>query len=212
MPLKQNLPSLFFKVLIILLGSLIFTSLVGVRSWYKPLLSVKEVSPISVVLEKGVRVLDEVATNQLKEETKTKSIYNLNNQEVLTVDDTATQRSLEELKTYVKVIQATLSGQKSYEMPIINRIGLHMQTTLIQLNDHKFKEIQAVLEGNSSAGEFINSDYEKIVLTISNLSSFEKNYFLKEIERFRLEFKNEKKVIKNLGAIFFLDLHKITDI
>jgi membrane-associated HD superfamily phosphohydrolase len=102
-------------------------------------------------------------------------------------------------------------GQKSYEMPIINRIGLHMQTTLIQLNDHKFKEIQAVLEGNSSAGEFINSDYEKIVLTISNLSSFEKNYFLKEIERFRLEFKNEKKVIKNLGANFFLDLQKITD-
>jgi len=197
--------------LIILLGSLIFTSLVGVRSWYKPLLSIKEVSPVSVVLEKDARVLDEVATNQLKEETKTKSIYNLNNQEVLTVDDTATQRSLEELKTYVKVIQATLSGQKSYEMPIINRIGLHMQTTLIQLNDHKFKEIQAVLEGNSSAGEFINSDYEKIVLTISNLSSFEKNYFLKEIERFRLEFKNEKKVIKNLGANFFLDLQKITD-
>jgi putative nucleotidyltransferase with HDIG domain len=211
MPLKQNLPSLFFKVLIILLGSLIFTSLVGVRSWYKPLLSVKEVSPISVVLEKGVRVLDEVATNQLKEETKTKSIYNLNNQEVLTVDDTATQKSLEELKIYVKVIQATLSGQRSYEMPIINRIGIHMQTTLVQLNDHKFKEIQAVLDGNSSAGEFINSDYEKIVLAISNLSSFEKNYFWKEIERFRLEFKNEKKVIKNLGTNFFLDLQKITD-
>jgi len=197
--------------LIILLGSLIFTSLVGVRSWYKPLLSIKEVSPVSVVLEKGARVLDEVATNQLKEETKTKSIYNLNNQEVLTVDDTATQRSLEELKTYVKVIQATLSGQKSYEMPIINRIGLHMQTTLIQLNDHKFKEIQAFLDGNASAGEFINSDYEKIVLAISNLSSFEKNYFLKEIEHFRLEFKNEKKVIKNLGTNFFLDLQKITD-
>ncbi|NBV98533.1 MAG: HDIG domain-containing protein [Proteobacteria bacterium] len=211
MPLKQNLPSLFFKVLIILLGSLIFTSLVGVRSWYKPLLSVKEVSPISVVLEKGVRVLDEVATNQLKEETKTKSIYNLNNQEVLTVDDTATQKSLEELKTYVKVIQSTLSGQKSYEMPIISRIGIHMQMTLIQLNDHKFKEIQAVLDGNTSAGEFINSDYEKIILAISNLSSFEKNYFLKEIERFRLEFKNEKKVIKNLGANFFLDLQKLTD-
>lgn len=197
--------------MIILLGSLIFTSLVGVRSWYKPLLSIKEVSPVSVVLEKDARVLDEVATNQLKEETKTKSIYNLNNQEVLTVDDTATQRSLEELKTYVKVIQATLSGQKSYEMPIINRIGLHMQTTLIQLNDHKFKEIQTVLDGNNSAGEFINSDYEKIILAISNLSSFEKNYFLKEIERFRLEFKNEKKVIKNLGANFFLDLQKITD-
>ncbi|MEB3316189.1 MAG: HDIG domain-containing protein [Candidatus Melainabacteria bacterium] len=211
MPLKQNLPSLFFKVLIILLGSLIFTSLVGVRSWYKPLLSIKEVSPVSVVLEKDARVLDEVATNQLKEETKTKSIYNLNNQEVLTVDDTATQRSLEELKTYVKVIQATLSGQKSYEMPIINRIGIHMQMTLIQLNDHKFKEIQTVLDGNNSAGEFINSDYEKIILAISNLSSFEKNYFLKEIERFRLEFKNEKKVIKNLGANFFLDLQKITD-
>lgn len=183
----------------------------GVRSWYKPLLSVKEVSPISVVLEKGVRVLDEVATNQLKEETKTKSIYNLNNQEVLTVDDTATQKSLEELKTYVKVIQSTLSGQKSYEMPIISRIGIHMQMTLIQLNDHKFKEIQAVLDGNTSAGEFINSDYEKIVLAISNLSSFEKNYFLKEIERFRLEFKNEKKVIKNLGTNFFLDLQKLTD-
>ena len=183
----------------------------GVRSWYKPLLSIKEISPISVVLEKGVRVLDEVATNQLKEETKTKSIYNLNNQEVLTVDDTATQKSLEELKTYVKVIQSTLSGQKSYEMPIISRIGIHMQMTLIQLNDHKFKEIQAFLDGNASAGEFINSDYEKIVLAISNLSSFEKNYFLKEIERFRLEFKNEKKVIKNLGANFFLDLQKITD-
>ena len=197
--------------MIILLGSLIFTSLVGVRSWYKPLLSVKEVSPISVVLEKGVRVLDEVATNQLKEETKTKSIYNLNNQEVLTVDDTATQKSLEELKTYVKVIQSTLSGQKSYEMPIISRIGIHMQMTLIQLNDHKFKEIQAVLDGNTSAGEFINSDYEKTILAISNLSSFEKNYFLKEIERFRLEFKNEKKVIKNLGANFFLDLQKLTD-
>ena len=197
--------------MIILLGSLIFTSLVGVRSWYKPLLSIKEVSPISVILEKGVRVLDEVATNQLKEETKTKSIYNLNNQEVLTVDDTATQKSLEELKIYVKVIQSTLSGQKSYEMPIISRIGIHMQMTLIQLNDHKFKEIQAVLDGNTSAGEFINSDYEKIVLAISNLSSFEKNYFLKEIERFRLEFKNEKKVIKNLGTNFFLDLQKITD-
>jgi putative nucleotidyltransferase with HDIG domain len=211
MPLKQNLPSLFFKVLIILLGSLIFTSLVGVRSWYKPLLSIKEVSPVSVILEKGARVLDEVATNQLKEETKTRSIYNLNNQEVLTVDDTATQKSLEELKIYVKVIQATLSGQKSYEMPIISRIGIHMQMTLIQLNDHKFKEIQAVLDGNTSAGEFINSDYEKIVLAISNLSSFEKNYFLKEIERFRLEFKNEKKVIKNLGTNFFLDLQKLTD-
>lgn len=196
--------------MIILLGSLIFTSLVGVRSWYKPLLSIKEVSPVSVILEKGVRVLDEVATNQLKEETKTKSIYNLNNQEVLTVDDTATQKSLEELKMYVKVIQATLSGQKSYEMPIISRIGIHMQMTLIQLNDHKFKEIEAVLDGNTSAGEFINSDYEKIVLAISNLSSFEKNYFLKEIERFRLEFKNEKKVLKNLGANFFLNLQKIT--
>ncbi|MBU6196117.1 MAG: HDIG domain-containing protein [Cyanobacteria bacterium REEB446] len=211
MPLKQNLPSLFFKVLIILLGSLIFTSLVGVRSWYKPLLSIKEISPVSVILEKGVKVLDEVATNQLKEETKTKSIYNLNNQEVLTVDDTATQKSLEELKIYVKVIQSTLSGQKSYEMPIISRIGIHMQMTLVQLNDHKFKEIQAVLDGNTSAGEFINSDYEKIILAISNLSSFEKNYFLKEIERFRLEFKNEKKVIKNLGANFFLDLQKLTD-
>lgn len=197
--------------MIILLGSLIFTSLVGVRSWYKPLLSIKEVSPVSVILEKGARVLDEVATNQLKEETKTRSIYNLNNQEVLTVDDTATQKSLEELKIYVKVIQATLSGQKSYEMPIISRIGIHMQMTLIQLNDHKFKEIQAVLDGNTSAGEFINSDYEKIVLAISNLSSFEKNYFLKEIERFRLEFKNEKKVIKNLGTNFFLDLQKLTD-
>ena len=183
----------------------------GVRSWYKPLLSIKEVSPVSVILEKGARVLDEVATNQLKEETKTRSIYNLNNQEVLTVDDTATQKSLEELKIYVKVIQATLSGQKSYEMPIISRIGIHMQMTLIQLNDHKFKEIQAVLDGNTSAGEFINSDYEKIVLAISNLSSFEKNYFLKEIERFRLEFKNEKKVIKNLGTNFFLDLQKLTD-
>ena len=51
----------------------------------------------------------------------------------------------------------------------------------------------------------------KIILAISNLSSFEKNYFLKEIERFRLEFKNEKKVIKNLGANFFLDLQKLTD-
>lgn len=197
--------------MIILLGSLIFTSLVGVRSWYKPLLSIKEISPVSVILEKGVKVLDEVATNQLKEETKTKSIYNLNNQEVLTVDDTATQKSLEELKIYVKVIQSTLSGQKSYEMPIISRIGIHMQMTLVQLNDHKFKEIQAVLDGNTSAGEFINSDYEKIILAISNLSSFEKNYFLKEIERFRLEFKNEKKVIKNLGANFFLDLQKLTD-
>ena len=183
----------------------------GVRSWYKPLLSIKEVSPVSVILEKGARVLDEVATNQLKEETKTRSIYNLNNQEVLTVDDTATQKSLEELKIYVKVIQATLSGQKSYEMPIISRIGIHMQMTLIQLNDHKFKEIQAVLDGNTSAGEFINSDYEKIVLAISNLSSFEKNYFLKEIESFRLEFKNEKKVIKKLCTNFFLDLQKLTD-
>jgi len=208
---KPSVPRILIKVLIILLGSLIFTALVGIRSWYKPLLSIKEISPIDVILDRNVKVLDEVATNQLKEETKTKSIYNLNNQEVLTDDDTATQKSLEELKVYVKVIQSTLSEQKTYEMPIISKVGINMQRSLVQLEDQKYKELRAVLDGKAEAAEFINADYERIVLVVSNLTAFEKNYFWKEIDRFRIEFKNEQKVIKNLGSAFFLDLQKLTD-
>lgn len=116
----------------------------GIRSWYKPLISLQEVCPVNVVLNDAVRVFDEVATNQLKEETKTKSIYNLSNQEVLSVDDTATQKSLEELKIYVRVIQGTLSQQKAYDMPIISKIGIKMQRTLVELDEHKFKELKAV--------------------------------------------------------------------
>ena len=171
--------------MIILLGSFIFTSLISVRSWYKPLIQNLQISPADVVLKKDVSVVDKIATDKAREEAKLSSVFNLSDKEVLSVDDSATQKSFQELKKFTKVIQSEISQQKTYEVPIINRIDLDLQIAIVKLNDDNFNQLKALLEAKSAPDESEDADLEKYYSELAALSTFEKNFFIGEIERYR---------------------------
>lgn len=194
--------------MIILLGSFIFTSLISVRSWYKPLIQNKQVSPADVVLKKDVSVVDKIATDKAREEAKLSSVFNLSDKEVLSVDDSATQKSFEELKRFTKVIQSEISEQKTYEVPIINKIDTDHQLTIVRLSDDSFNQLKAMLEAKAGI-EDADPKLENIYSELASLSTFEKNFFLSEVERYRKDYKEEKKIDKLLGESFFSDFKKI---
>ncbi|NQY79984.1 MAG: HDIG domain-containing protein [Candidatus Caenarcaniphilales bacterium] len=208
MTFDRNFLRVFFKVLIILLGSFIFTSLISVRSWYKPLIQNKQVSPADVVLKKDVSVVDKIATDKAREEAKLSSVFNLSDKEVLSVDDSATQKSFEELKRFTKVIQSEISEQKTYEVPIINKIDTDHQLTIVRLSDDSFNQLKAMLEAKAGI-EDADPKLENIYSELASLSTFEKNFFLSEVERYRKDYKEEKKIDKLLGESFFSDFKKI---
>lgn len=208
MTFDRNFLRVFFKVLIILLGSFIFTSLVSVRSWYKPLIQNKQVSPTDVILKEDVSVVDKIATDKAREEAKLSSVFNLSDKEVLSVDDSATQKSFEELKKFTKVIQSKISEQKNYEVPIINRIDTDHQLSIVKLGDDRFNQLKAMLEAKAGI-EDVDPKLENIYSELVSLSTFEKNFFLSEVERYRKYYKEEQRIDKLLGESFFSDFKKI---
>ena len=183
--------------MIILLAAFIFTSLVSVRTWYKPLITLNQISPSDVILKDSASVIDKVATDVAREEAKLSSVLNLSDKEVLSIDDNATQKSLEDLKVYTKVIKSEITGQKDYEVPIINKIDLDIQIRIVKMSDSSFNEFKAQLESNSGLKEDIDPAIASYVAQIATLSTFEKNFFLNEVSRYRKDYALEKKV-KNL--------------
>lgn len=178
------------------------------RSWYKPLIQNEQISPIDVILKEDVSVLDKIATDKAREEAKLSSVFNLSDKEVLSVDDTATQKSFEELKKFTKVIQSEIYEQKTYEVPIINKIDLETQITIVKLNDDDFNQLKAILEAKS-INEGLDSKLKNLYIELVKLSTFEKNFFLSEMERYRRDYQEEKKIDELLGESFLSDLKKI---
>ena len=195
--------------MIILLAAFIFTSLVSVRTWYKPLITLNQISPSDVILKDSASVIDKVATDVAREEAKLSSVLNLSDKEVLSIDDNATQKSLEDLKVYTKVIKSEITGQKDYEVPIINKIDLDIQIRIVKMSDSSFNEFKAQLESNSGLKEDIDPAIASYVAQIATLSTFEKNFFLNEVSRYRKDYALEKKVKNLVGESFFTDFKKI---
>ena len=53
--------------IVVAIGIVSVTALVSIRSWYKPTIKLNLPSPVTVVLDKEVNVLDRVATNEAKQ-------------------------------------------------------------------------------------------------------------------------------------------------
>lgn len=189
--------------LIICSGTLLLTVLLSVRSWYKPTIKLNEPSPVTIVLDRDVRIFDKVATDDAKEKARLQAIKYIGHGEILDVDYQAFNTNLENLKFVIHVIRHENSLSRPILDPINSKISLETQIYLLDLNDKKFNQI--ILNTNYAS---LIDDRVK-VHELSSLTDVEKKLFFQALTAERESRKRAEDVKTNLGKSFFDTIRKI---
>lgn len=183
--------------LIICLGTVLLTGLLSVRSWYKPTIKLNEPSPVTIVLDRDVRIFDKVATDEAKEKARLQAIKYLGHGEILDLDYEAFKTNLDNLKFVIHVIRHKNSLSRPIFDPINPKISLETQEYLLDLNDKRFNQIAL----NTKYSSLINDRIK--VQELGSLTDVEKKIFFETLIIERDNRKKSEEVENRLGKSFF---------
>lgn len=196
-------------VLVLLIGSSLITALLSIRSWYKPAIYLRQISPVTVILNKDTLVIDKVGTDEAREKARLNAIKNSDNNEILEIDNQAKAKDLEKLKLAVHIVRHSISETPAYIPPINSNISLDTQDFLLHLNYEKFQQL---LLSSDFEKELTESDFFDFVLDegfrkavskeLLSLSELERKQFFESLQSIRKQLDEEEKIKKTLGKNF----------
>lgn len=189
--------------LVIVLGVVLLTIIVSIRSWYKPSIKLYEKSPVTIVLEKDQVVLDKILTDEAREKAKSKAIQELIGKQILELDPESFKRNLVKLKFLIKTIRKQISPLKAHPDPLNPRISLRIQDMIMDLSEEKFL---LLVESSYTAKD---KDLHLILEELDKLTDIEKKFFFEDIEKLREERRKEQEYIKSLGKNFFDEIRRV---
>ena len=164
-------------------------------------------SPMTVILDKDVTLVDTLATQEAKEKARLNAIQNIGNRQILEIDSEAFQEDLENLKFLVKITREEISYRKPHEDPINSKISLKTQDYLISLDESKYESLKLLIPEVSDKQVSENSnkiqEYNPALEEINKLINIEKKYFFQEINRLRQQEARAKTEKELLGKSFF---------
>ena len=212
--LKERLKPTLMKTLasaaVILLGILLLTALLSIRSWYKPSIILNRVSPVTVILEKDVLVTDEYATQQKKEEARLNAIENTSNKEILDIDQKAQMQALEKLKLVVRVVRNSILNYEPRLDPINPKVSILTQDYLLDMGKSKYNQLllssdfeELLSESNIFENEEEINKRKEMSSELKSLNEVERKYFFESLTEGRLQRKETRKIKETLGKSFF---------
>lgn len=178
-------------------GIVTITALVSIRSWYKPTIKQGLPSPITVVLDHDVEVIDKLATEEARRKAKTMALKQSGRREILAVDQESFTKSLSNLKFIIHAIREYRSAQEILPDPLNPKVSLKTQLALIKLDDVKFNQILLSTE----ISELI-SDREQLA-ELNAMTEIERKIFFEALSKQREQRLLKQEAIANLGKSFF---------
>ncbi len=186
-----------------IVGISTLTILLSVRSWYKPTIKLNEPSPVTIILDKDVEVIDRIATNDAKEKARLTALRYAGDKDILEIDQSAFKTNLENLKFIVHFIRDEISISKPSPDPINPKVSLETQLYLLEIDDVKFNQV--ILSTNLS--ELIDDPNK--VIEIYALTEIEKKLFFKSLAEERDKKKRIEEEKAALGKQFFDTIRRV---
>ncbi len=186
-----------------IIGVVTLTALLSVRSWYKPSIKLNEPSPVTIILDKDVEVIDRIATNEAKEKARLTALRYAGDKDILEVDQTAMKTNMDNLKFIVHFVRDEISFSKPYPDPINPKVSLETQLYLVNIDDAKFNQV--ILSTNLS--ELIDDPNK--VIEIYALTEIEKKLFFKTLAEEREKKKKIEEEKAALGKPFFETIKRV---
>jgi cyclic-di-AMP phosphodiesterase PgpH len=193
-------------LLVVIVGTVLLSALLSVRSWYKPSIKINDISPVSIVLEKDVKVIDKFSTQEQKKLARLTAIQNIKNKEILEVDKEAQKNDLEKLKFIVQTIRNSIIGQEPNQAPLSPSISIEVQNLLLRLDDDRFNQVllSKNFEEIKSDLNFLHDDDLRMTFydEISSLNEIELRYFLDGVLDLRKNRYHAIEIKQQLGSNF----------
>lgn len=211
---KKFLRSIFIRRILgcflVLVGVAAISFLLSIRSWYKPELKLGQISPVTIVLRKDIRVFDEVNTKESQDRAKLAAIKNSENKEILEIDNKAKIKDFARLKLATRVVRQELSGIPMHIPPIHTEISMEVQDFLLHLNREKFDQLMlsADLEKELTDSNYfdflLDLEFRKIITDeLLHLSDLERKHFFLALDTIKKDLEEENKIKQSLGPNFF---------
>ena len=189
--------------LIMIVGVMVLTVLLSVRSWYQPTIRLNEPSPITVILDKDVEVEDRLATSDAKEKARLTALKYAGDRDILEVDQSALKTDLDNLKFIVHLIRNEISVSKPSPDPLNPKVSLGTQLYLLDVNEGKFNQI--ILSTNLS--DLIDDPTK--VIELNALTEIERSLFFKALVEERENKKRIEEETIALGGSFFQTIRRV---
>jgi putative nucleotidyltransferase with HDIG domain len=216
--IKSKKYQLLINFLIIAIGIVVLSGLLSVRSWYKPSIKLNRISPVTIVLDKDVMVIDKFNTKLARENARHEAIKNTANKEIFEIDKTAQEESFNKLKFAIKVVRNTILNIEPEPDPINPKVNIDAQNFFLAIDDDKFNELlltddlNALIEdkqfykdiqiGEDSFTPLISSD-------IRRLKDIELKYFFSELSDLRKQISYQEKIKSQLEKNFFEKIKQV---
>ena len=200
-------------LLVVIFGSALLTALLSVRSWYKPSIRLNDISPISITLDKDVKVIDKFSTQEAKKLARLTAIQNVSNKEILEVDREAQSKDLEKLKFIIQIVRNAISGREPGHAPLNPMISIEVQDFLLTLDNEKFNQIllSKNFEGIKNDTNFSSDEDLRSLVheELTSLNEVELKYFLENLSKLRANKEEAKEIKKKLGTVYIDSLKTI---
>ncbi len=215
--MKFKIRNAILIVVVLLLGTALLTTLLSVRSWYKPRIQINDVSPMTVILKKDREVIDQEQTDRAKTKAKLEALKNVNNEEILNVDDKIAARNFDKLKFVIQVVRNKIHHREQQTVPLNPKISLEIQDLLLKLDDEKYNQITLSTDLETTIDKYFAANTDLSLVTknilideLSKLNEIERKYFFENLSSIRTQQLQANEVKTALGKEFF-DLIKTTD-
>ncbi len=215
--MKFKIRNAILIVVVLILGTALLTTLLSVRSWYKPRIQINDVSPRTVILKKDREVIDQEQTDRAKTKAKLEALKNVNNEEILNVDDKITGRNFDKLKFVIQVVRNKIHHREQQTVPLNPKISLEIQDLLLKLDDEKYNQITLSTDLETTIDKYFAANTDLSLVTknilideVSKLNEIERKYFFENLSSIRTQQLQANEVKTALGKEFF-DLIKTTD-
>jgi putative nucleotidyltransferase with HDIG domain len=200
-------------LLVVIIGTLLLTSLLSIRSWYKPSIKINDISPISIVLDKDVKVVDKFSTQEQKKLARLTAIQNIKNKEILEIDKEAQKNDLVRLKFIIQTLRNSIVGKEPHQAPLSSLVSIEVQNLLLKLDDDRFNQVlfSKNYEEIKVDSDFLADDNLRLVFydEIKSLNEIELKYFLDGVIELRKNSNQAIEINQKLGMNFIERLRTV---
>ena len=206
---------ILFNFVIIALGTVLLAALLSVRSWYKPSIRLRRISPVNITLKEDVEVVDKFSTKLAKQQAKHEAIKNTANKEIFEIDTAAQEESFNKLKFAIKVVRNTILKIHPEPDPINPKVNIETQNFFLKIEEEKFNQLllkedpKELLEESSFYKDIkISEDgfTPEIASDLRKLNEIEIKYFFSELTDLRKQIEYQEKIKKQLSSQFFMKI------
>ncbi len=203
MPSIQQSARTILISLILVVGILILTALLSVRSWYKPSINLGEISPISINVEKDSKVVDYVLTREKREAVRKLVLQNLSGMETLKKDRAATRESINNLEFLIGLSREAITGKRLVSHLLNEKVSRATQERILHMPDKEYLEFSILLRKNRQRA--LDSYAFK---ELNKLAGIELDIFISQVAAIREEERHANMERDFLGETFFNTLNR----